>query len=91
MLTAKRLEGTRNSKVVASSEGRKEEAMRPTGFTGLPRPTRSLVSSWRSVTRRKKYGPSPSLRCCSVKVWRMFRMAVSQVSSKTEVSPVVFQ
>ena len=30
-----------------------EEAIKPTGLTGLPRPTRSLVSSWRSVTRRK--------------------------------------
>ena len=31
-----KLDGTRNSNVVASSEGRNEDAMRPTGLTGLP-------------------------------------------------------
>ena len=35
-VTAKKLDGTRKSSTVASSEGRNEETMRPTGFTGLP-------------------------------------------------------
>ena len=51
--TAKKLEGIRNWKVVASSEGRKEDAISPTGFTGLPQPSLVIVSSARSVTRWK--------------------------------------
>ena len=34
--TAKRLDGTRNGKIVASSDGLKIETMRPTGRIGLP-------------------------------------------------------
>lgn len=47
--TAKKLEGTRNWKVVASSDGRKVETIRPTGFTGFPNPLLVTVSSARFV------------------------------------------
>ena len=53
-VTAKKLDGTRNWKVVASSEGRKAEAISPTGFTGLPQPSLVIVSSARSVLRWKR-------------------------------------
>ena len=49
--TAKKLDGTRNCKVVASSDGRKAETISPTGFTGAPKPLLFNVSSARSVLR----------------------------------------
>ena len=38
LVTAKRFEGMRKEKMQASSDGRKQEAMRPMGLTGLPMP-----------------------------------------------------
>ena len=37
--------GNRNPKVVASSDGRNDETINPTGFTGLPNPLLFTVSS----------------------------------------------
>mgnify|MGYP002138243693 CR=1 FL=1 len=45
------------------SEGRKEEAIKPTGFTGFPHPSFVIVSKARSVFLWKEYEPRPSLRC----------------------------
>ena len=91
-VTAKKLEGTRNWKVVASSEGRKAEAINPTGFTGLPQPSLVMVSSARSVLRWNLYGPfASSLRCCSLNVFSTFAMACNHSSENTLASPVVFQ
>jgi putative alpha-1,2-mannosidase len=51
--TAMKLEGMRKGRMVASSEGRNIEAMRPTGFTGAPKPSQPTVSKARSVIRVK--------------------------------------
>ena len=39
---------------MASSEGLKEEAISPQGFTGLPLPSFDLVSNWRLVVLAKR-------------------------------------
>ena len=49
--TANKLEGIRKPKVVASSEGRKQETIKPTGLTGFPHPSLLKVSNCRSVFR----------------------------------------
>ena len=49
--TAKKLDGTRYWKVVASSDGRKQDTISPTGLTGAPRPSLFRVSRARSVLR----------------------------------------
>ena len=85
------LEGMRKPYCVASSDGRKAETMSPTGFTGAPQPLLICESVGRSQSRRKLYGPSPSLRCCSLKVFITSVMAVCHRASKGAVSPVSFQ
>src|SRR6202021_1281748 len=59
-VTAKRFDGTRKGKMQASSEGRKHEAIRPTGLTGLPMPfTHESVGL--QALRLKLSEPGPSL------------------------------
>ena len=50
-IAANKFDGIRNPNRVASSDGRNDETIRPTGLTGLPQPSFSKVSPWRSVLR----------------------------------------
>ena len=43
--TAKKFDGMRNCNTVASSEGRNDDTIRPTGFTGAPNPSFERVSN----------------------------------------------
>src|SRR5438309_12103582 len=89
-VTANRFDGTRNEKMHASSDGRKHEAIRPTGFTGLPMPFTSESVGF-SALRWKRYGPGPSLRCWTRIVCNTSCIAFFQRASNGEVSPVAFQ
>ncbi len=91
-VTANRFEGTRNGKVQASSDGRKPEAMRPTGRTGAPYPSPANVSVgslWRFAGSGRVRGPACVAERASSRLRASSRRA--SLDRREHVSPVARQ
>ena len=89
-VTAKRFEGTRNEKMHASSDGRKQECNEPVRFHRIPEAI-SSVSVGNVCISLKAIGTRSILRCCTRMVSRTAAHRMYPGRIEWRVSPVPFQ